>query len=463
MLQLAIDKRRVFLVQPDTLMRSFSRDQPLRHDVLNRLLAVARHLSASAALTDILQAIIDAMRDVLEADRATVFEFDPLRNELFITVAHGLDAAAGARSSRTIRIPATVGLAGESVQTRRIINVPDAYLDPRFNPAIDRESGYRTRSMLTIPLVGHDGELVGVAQVLNKRSGVFTQEDEEIALALAAHAAVAIKRGRLIEDRLMRLKLERDLELARQIQQSSFPASLPVVPGFEIAAWNQPADQTGGDVYDVIVRDAASPHHRLVLLMADAAGHGVGPALSVTQLCSMLRMAVRLGVELPRVVQQTNLQLCADLPPGRFITAWMGELDPHAAVLHSFSAGQAPLLHYQAASRTVTSFSADTVPLGLVDFSDSNIQPHRIILEQGDIFAVVSDGVFEASNNAQERFGTKRIAECLHAHHHADAGEIMRQLREAVNHFTQHQPAQDDQTVLIIKRSSKDISAERSV
>ena len=105
MLQLAIDKRRVFLVQPDTLMRSFSRDQPLRHDVLNRLLAVARHLSASAALTDILQAIIDAMRDVLDADRATVFEFDPLRNELFITVAHGLDAAADARSSRAFAFP----------------------------------------------------------------------------------------------------------------------------------------------------------------------------------------------------------------------------------------------------------------------------------------------------------------------------------------------------------------------
>ena len=148
------------------------------------------------------------------------------------------------------------------------------------------------------------------------------------------------------------MKLEGDLQLARQIQQKTFPAELPRLAGFDLVAWSRPADETGGDSYDVIGLDAGGlitagggDAERAVLMLADATGHGIGPALSVTQLRAMLRMAVRTGSELNEVASHINEQLYADLPGNRFITAWLGgprRRGDHSLV--SFSAGQAPLL-----------------------------------------------------------------------------------------------------------------------
>ena len=420
----------------------------LHRDVLSRILAVARALGASSDLREILNLIIDAMRDTLHADRATVFEFAAKSNELFTSVAHGVDEGEGAAAVREIRIPATKGLAGECAQTRRIINVPDAYADARFNQAVDHQTGYRTRSILTVPLLGHDGELVGVAQVLNKHGGPFTAEDEGIAAALAAQAAVAMRRGRLIEDRLVRQKLERDIELARRIQQSSFPNSLPAIAGFDIAAWNQPAEETGGDVYDVI---AAEPGGRVVFLMADATGHGVGPALSVTQLRSMLRMAVRLGADLQAIALHANQQLCDDLPGGRFITAWFGELDADRSTIASFSAGQAPLLRYIAAEDRFESADADTLPLGVIDVLDVT-DAREMPMRPGDIYAVISDGIFETHNEHGEQFGSDRVQECLHQFRACAAADIIANLRRCVEEFTGGRSPEDDRTVIIIKK-----------
>jgi sigma-B regulation protein RsbU (phosphoserine phosphatase) len=447
-------------------------------NLLDRILNVARHLSASADLTDILQVVIDAMRDTLDAERATVFEYSAATGELFTTVAHGL--AAGRDSPTEIRIPVAGqggGLAGECAQSRRVINVQDAYHDPRFNPEIDKQTRYRTRSILAIPLLGHDGELVGVAQVLNKRRGAFTRDDEEVAQALAAQAAVAIKRGRLLQDRLVRQKLERDLELARRIQQSSFPQALPTLRSIEIAAWNQPADLTGGDVYDVMVRPgtavsrlgdlqplsgevAASPYphagaspnvDRVVLLMADATGHGIGPALSITQLRSMLRIGVRLGATLLDLARHANIQLCDDLPGGRFITAWFGELEDCSGKFTMLSAGQAPLLHFHAANGHCDMLEATTVPLGILsDFH--GVAPVEIHLNPGDVFAVCSDGITEAHDSGDVQFGFDRLIDCVRRDASESAHTILARLQAALNEFTANQPPDDDRTAIILKR-----------
>jgi phosphoserine phosphatase RsbU/P len=415
---------------------------------LSRILEVSQRLGASADLNEILSLIIDALRDVLDAERATVFEHDAGAPQLLTTVAHGV-------KRETIRIPLgdgrSVGLAGECARTRRIIRVDDAYADERFNPEIDRRTGFRTRSILTIPLLDHEHELVGVAQVLNKRSGAFDAHDEEIARALAAQAAVALRRGRLIHDRLERLRLERELEVARIIQQSSFPAHIPQPQGYEIAVWNQPATQTGGDAYDVI---PTNDEHRVTLLMADATGHGVGPALSVTQLCSMLRMAVRLGAGVSAIAQHANAQLSRDLPPGRFITAWLGEIDGQRHELRSLSAGQGPLLLWRAGVRQIESIAVDTVPLGVLDALPANAG-RTIPLQPGDVFAAISDGVFEARNPSDVMFGVGRVSEALRgaATEGESAQAIIETVRAALEAFLEGRAADDDRTAIIVRRS----------
>jgi phosphoserine phosphatase len=451
----------------------------MQHEALQRVLGVARLLGASADLDRVLQVIIDAVRDILEADRATVFLYDASNSELYTRVAHGLadegegDAggAAGPGSAgerlreepRGIRFPVTHGLAGEAARTRRIINVPDAYADPRFNREVDRQTGFRTRSILSIPLLAFDGELIGVTQVLNKRGRPFDEADEQIATALAAQAAVAIKRSKLIEDQLKRQKLERDLQLARQIQQQTNPRAIPVVAGFDLAAWNEPAEETGGDAYDIIglsgsgdqieIVDTRTASERAVLMIADATGHGIGPALMATSVRSMLRMAVRVGTKLEPIIRQLNHQVCQDVPSGRFVTCWVGMIDNRRSELKYFSAGQAPLLHFHAATGCADVIEADEMPFGIDDqWPDVNV--NRRALAPGDLFLVISDGFFESIGPEGGQWGTERAIEVVRKHRDGSAEQITKALRAAVEQFTQGQPAADDRTIIVIKRTT---------
>ncbi|MHC4275695.1 MAG: PP2C family protein-serine/threonine phosphatase [Planctomycetota bacterium] len=445
-------------VEPKPLIAIERRDE-LDREALQRVLDVARRLSASSDLTEILAVILDALRDTLDAERATVFEYDPQRNELFSTVAHGLagsaaagKAAAPAEPDTAIRMPADAGLAGECAQGCRVLNIPDAYADERFNREIDQSTGFRTRSILAVPLLGLDGELIGVAEVLNRRDGPFDDRDEQVSTSLASLAAVAIKRGRLLEDRLVRQKLERDLELARLIQQRTFPRQLPRLAGFDLDAWSEPAEATGGDAVDAIPIE--SEGSGALLLLADATGHGIGPALAAAEVRSMLRMAARLGGgagdPLLRIAREINRQLVEDLPGGRFVTAWIGVLDAPARTLTGFSAGQAPILHYRAAGDTFDVLESDSGPLGILD--ELEFEAARSIrLEPGDVFAVISDGVFEADDPAGCQFGCARVTETIAAHRHRSAAEISAALRDAVDRFARGRPARDDCSAIIVK------------
>ncbi len=234
-----------------------------------------------------------------------------------------------------------------------------------------------------------------------------------------------------------------------------------MVPGFDIDGWSEPAEETGGDTYDVIgyhrapgargLRLSASEAERAVLLLADASGHGIGPALSVTQVRSMLRMAIRVGEDLPAFIRHLNAQLCADLTDGRFVSAWIGELDAQERTLTGFSCGQGPLLYYRAAEDSCVVLETDTVPLGCMDDLEVTLRaPLR--MEPGDVFAVLSDGVVDAADVQGERFGTGRVIDVVTRHRKSRAAEMMSALRHALAHFTHGVPADDDRTAVIIKR-----------
>ena len=256
------------------------------------------------------------------------------------------------------------------------------------------------------------------------------------------------------------MKLERDLQLARQIQESTFPEELPDLRGFQIDAWSDPADETGGDTFDIVGYRKAAPGapmvltvgraDRAVLLLADATGHGIGPAISVTQVRAMLRMAVRLCADTATIVQHLNAQLREDLPEGRFVTAWLGQIDAAARTVTSFSAGQAPILRYEAALGRCAVGSADTLPLGVVAELDIDIAD-PFVMKPGDIVAVISDGIFEATDAAGTQFGTERVTEIIVRDHDRSPTEIIASLRAAVETFTGGAPAADDRTGIIIK------------
>ena len=155
------------------------------------ILDVTRRLMSVTDLDALLLLIAQATTLLLEADRATIFYVDHDRGELWSKVALG---------ASEIRFPLSVGIAGEVARTGRDINIPDAYADPRFNPEPDRQSGYRTQTLLTFPMKGHDGRVIGVFQAVNKQGGPFTALDEETLASLGASAAVAVENAQLVAD-----------------------------------------------------------------------------------------------------------------------------------------------------------------------------------------------------------------------------------------------------------------------
>ena len=260
------------------------------------------------------------------------------------------------------------------------------------------------------------------------------------------------------------MKLERDMQLARQIQQRTFPQQLPHLSGFELAAWGEPAEATGGDTFDVIGYRAAPDGgenelstdraDQAVLLLADATGHGIGPALSATEIRAMLRMAVRNRVALARIAHHLNEQLCADLPEGRFITAWLGQLNAADRTLTSFSAGQGPLFRYEAQRDTVELLETDAVPFGVLEDLEISIAAPWV-MQHDNIFAAISDGVFEACNGAGEALGLDRLADLIGTEAAASPAHILAAVQEAVRRHTGGVPVDDDRTIIIVKRTGR--------
>jgi signal transduction histidine kinase/putative methionine-R-sulfoxide reductase with GAF domain len=151
---------------------------------------VSRALSQTGDLDALLALIMAKVTELMEADRSTLFVLSEDGRQLWSKLSQGSERIE-------IRLAVGEGIAGWVAQTREIVNIPDAYVDQRFQPAVDLKSGYRTRSILTVPMLGALGGLVGVLQVLNKQDGPFTVADEELLMALASQAAIAIENARL--------------------------------------------------------------------------------------------------------------------------------------------------------------------------------------------------------------------------------------------------------------------------
>lgn len=412
---------------------------PSEDHKLWRILEVTRSLSASTDLHALLEQVIDAARDVLRADRGTIFLYDPATDELHSTVATG---------AKEIRFPANAGIAGQCAQSRAIVNVPDCYADPRFNQEIDRRTGYRTRCLLTVPLIGFDDALVGVMQVLNKNGeDRFDETDESLALALASQCAVVLQRARLMEQFVVKQRMERDLALAREIQAGVLPGELPQVPRYDLAGWSKSADETGGDIYDVV----ALPDGRIAMLMGDATGHGIGPALSVTQVRAMLRMALRLDGKLDDIITHVNNQLAEDLPSNRFVTAFIGLLEPEQNRVHYHSAGQGPLLHFKAATGECVWLDATTFPLGIMPDMPLD-KPGPLCLAPGDILGLLSDGIYEYANAQSKQFGEEGVGEVMRKHSSAGMKDLIGHITQAVAAHAQGAPQMDDMTIMFVKR-----------
>jgi signal transduction histidine kinase len=162
-------------------------------DKLNLLIEASKIVNSAIELDKVLTLILDVATQSIGADRGTLYLMDEAANELWSKVAQGSNMVE-------IRLPVGKGLAGYVAKTGETVNIADAYKDPRFNPEIDKKSGYRTRNVLCMPMRNKDGNIVGVFQFLNKREGAFTSDDDAFIEALSVHAAIALENARMAKE-----------------------------------------------------------------------------------------------------------------------------------------------------------------------------------------------------------------------------------------------------------------------
>ena len=420
-------------------MGAKTRQRRLSSRDMRAILGVTSALAAPFDLMTMLGEVVAAAKQVLSAERGSVWLHDPATDELVLEVATGI---------KPIRVPSGVGLAGACARSRQLINVPDCYADPRFDPGVDKASGYRTRCMLTLPLIDHKDVLVGVMQVLNKKGGVFDADDEVLATALAAQCAVALQRVRMTGALIEGEKMRQALEMAREVQMSTLPATMPAVPGYDVYGTSRPAELTGGDTFDLSLTEQG-----LLIVLGDATGHGIAPALSVTQMQAMLRIAFRLGADLESAFRHVNDRLAETLPADRFITAFIGLLDPSTHRMRFHSGGQGPIYHYQAATGTCVRYKPTSFPLGAMPVT--TLKPALTLdMLPGDILVLLSDGFYEYHDAAGAEFGETRVQDIVASHHDKPMAGLLGVLQMAVDAFARGAPQEDDMTAVLVKREA---------
>lgn len=264
-----------------------------------------------------------------------------------------------------------------------------------------------------------------------------------VAQQIRMHAITAIQEGE------SRAKVAHDLAIAQSIQKGLLPQAPPRIDGFDIAGWNQPADETGGDYFDW----QPLPDGGVALTIADVTGHGIGPALCMSACRAYARAGLTTVPDLRNFLASLNQLLYADLPSERFVTMAVGLLDAEKATLELISAGHGPLLFYLSAEDRFRSYDAQGLPLGLLPGSGYS-SPQMLKFAPGDIFLFVTDGFIEWANAADEDFGQRRLKEVIRANRLLPAATIINELYAAVLKFAGPMPQLDDLTVVVVKRVS---------
>ncbi|HEY1066160.1 MAG TPA: GAF domain-containing SpoIIE family protein phosphatase [Pirellulales bacterium] len=416
-------------------------------ELARRLKAMANLLDVTQALAEeldvdrVLRAIAQEACEAADCERASFFQFDEERGDLFTRVATELEIAE-------IRSELGKGISGDVAQTRRRANVPNPSADPRWNSDVDRLTGYQTRNLLAMPILSpHGKRLLGVLQVINKRAGAFDDFDEQLMEAFAHHFAAALERAQFLEEQKRQQTLHASLDVAREIQRAFMPHELPQTTGYEFATWWFPNEAVGGDYCDVMrLRDG-----RIGLVVADVSGHGLGPALLMASVRAGLKALSLEHVEPETLLTRVGQSLAGDLQEGRFVTMMLAALDPVAHRLEFANAGHAPALFHRLRTGAFENLEATGMPLGILDDFEYP-QGRAMDLEPGDLVVLCTDGIVEATDEAGRQFGYERLKALIAGPCDSTAGELARCIGAAVSEYYVGESPPDDLTVLVMRR-----------
>ncbi|HXU46317.1 MAG TPA: SpoIIE family protein phosphatase [Thermoanaerobaculia bacterium] len=305
------------------------------------------------------------------------------------------------------------------------------------------------RHLLGVPIEieGSPRGLIAVGDKESRRGvGPFRASDRRSLGLFANQAAIALENARLHLQALEKERLEREMSLAAEIQRQILPKGAPEIPGYELAGWNRPALQVGGDYYGFL----ELPGDRLGLSVGDVSGKGMPAALLVSTLHSALRLLLERNGVGPDFLERLNGHLADSSTANKFVTLFFAELDPGSGELGYLNAGHNPGLILRR-DGTLEELGSGGVPLGLI--RAAQFREQKTAIHPGDLLCLYSDGITEACSPDDEEFGLERLGNVLTDCRDQPLPDLIQAIERATTAFAEGYPQGDDQTVVLLRRA----------
>lgn len=393
---------------------------------------VHRALAAPLTLEALLELILERAFGQLQPEEGAVF----LRDAAGALVRAAMKRAPGVTGEPLY----SRALAREVTEKGMAALVTDASADDRFAKAESIVfSG--VRSLVAAPLLDSEGCLGMVVLSAKGRVHIFGESDMELLAALASAAAMRIRNIAFAEETAKRRLLDRELDLAHDIQMAMLPRAFPELPGLDVSALLRPARTVGGDLYDVMADGG-----RLWLLVGDVSGKGVGAALFMAVTKTLFRAIAPGSATVAGALARVNQELARDNDRAMFVTAFAARLDLATGELEYVNAGHNPTYRVAARGGVAPLPGPIDPPLGVVEGHE--YRAHTLQLEPRDALLLYTDGVVEARSGAHEEFHTLRLEGYLASCREVPAEQIVQGLLDRVEEFAGDAPQYDDITIL---------------
>jgi phosphoserine phosphatase RsbU/P len=413
--------------------RTLSQETLERYKEINLLYSIAGKMAACLDAQSIAELVINEACKLIVATSASIMLLNQERNRLEMLAASGTAAAT------SFTLDPGQGIAGNVLVTGKGVIINDVTVSPEFV-----EGPVPIMSIMSIPLKVEDN-IIGVMNISHETPVTYTAGDLKLATALATQAAVSIENARLQAERLESERMVKELEIARTIQESLLPQSMPEIPGAEVSALFLPARQVGGDFYDCI----PMTDDRLGVVMADVSGKGVPAALFMALSRALMRANSLNDPGVAEAVIRTNRLILDCTSAGLFVTLFYAIIDPRQRALRYVSAGHNPPLLYKPRTGETLWLEADGIALGVLD--EIELEEKSCDLEPGDVIVLYTDGVTEATNLQDEIWGEEQLEHLVIAARDLPAGDLAAGIRDAAMAFAGDAPQFDDFTLMVVK------------
>lgn len=402
---------------------------------------ISRMFESSKNLDALLRYVLEKCMDLMNAEAASSMMVVDGVDELEFKIVFGPKS----EEVKPFRLKIGKGIAGWVAQNNEPVLIADAYQDPRFDPSFDKRSGFRTRSMLCVPLT-YKSKPIGVMTILNRRDGhPFTESDKNLLTTFASQAALAMENAKLLWAAIEKERLDKELQVAAEIQQLIIPQSLPKIPGLEISAAYIPCKEVSGDFYDVITIN----ENLYVFVVADVSGKGIPGAMLVSTMQATLKAYFEYSTDLLSIITNLNDRIMKNTTEDRFITFFFGLYNVSESTLTYINAGHNPPLLVKG-EQELEYLRTGGIFIGCMPW---RYEMAKISLPAGSILAMYTDGLVEAMNEKNKEFGEKRLIRVLIKNRSRSIGKVKEKIIESVHKHLGDNKLEDDFTLLLIKKN----------